>query len=67
MIEANYSHEQMTPLNCILQNSKIIRQHIRSLLTRVEDQSIDGISADTPINYKTLALLDAIEFSGQIL
>ena len=25
LIEANYSHEQMTPLNCILQNSKIVR------------------------------------------
>ena len=23
-LEANYSHEQMTPLNCILSNSKIL-------------------------------------------
>ena len=28
-IETNYSHEQMTPLNCILNNSKVILAKIK--------------------------------------
>ena len=31
-IEANYSHEQMNPLNCILQSSKMIRQRLEKLI-----------------------------------
>ena len=27
-IEANFSHEQMTPLNCIINNSKIIEKNL---------------------------------------
>ena len=27
-IETNYSHEQMTPLNCILTNSKLVLEKI---------------------------------------
>ena len=27
-IEANYSHEQMTPLNCIIGNSKIVKNRL---------------------------------------
>lgn len=28
-VETNYSHEQMTPLNCILNNSKVILAKIK--------------------------------------
>jgi len=31
-IEANYSHEQMTPLNSILSNSKIIYKRISEIM-----------------------------------
>ncbi len=31
-IEANYSHEQMTPLNSILSNSKIIYKRIYEIM-----------------------------------
>ena len=31
-IEANYSHEQMTPLNSILANSKIVIKRVEDLI-----------------------------------
>ena len=31
-IEANYSHEQMTPLNCILNNTNIVKSRIIDFL-----------------------------------
>ena len=31
-IEANYSHEQMTPLNCIIGNSKIVLKRLNNQL-----------------------------------
>jgi hypothetical protein len=32
-IEANYSHEQMTPLNCIIGNSRIAGKRINTMIT----------------------------------
>ena len=31
-IEANYSHEQMTPLNCILANSDIVLRRVYKMI-----------------------------------
>ena len=31
-IEANYSHEQMTPLNCILGNNRIVHNRLVKLI-----------------------------------
>ena len=50
-IEANYSHEQMTPLNCILGNSKVVQNR----LMRLED---------TPTNRETFKLAMAIHQSA---
>ena len=36
-IEANYSHEQMTPLNCIMGNTKIV---IRRIEDEISNQTI---------------------------
>ena len=66
-IEANYSHEQMTPLNCILTNSKIIRQRIKALIDTVEVATGDKESVESKTHNQTLNLLNAIEFSGQIM
>ena len=32
-IEANYSHESMTPLNCIIANTRIVQKRLNNLLT----------------------------------
>ena len=37
-IEANYSHESMTPLNCIIANSRIAQKRLRNILTGLMDQ-----------------------------
>jgi hypothetical protein len=34
-IEANFSHEQMTPLNCILGNSKIVKQDLHYSMKKI--------------------------------
>ena len=33
-IEKNYSHEQMTPLNCINQSSKLVSKNFQSLISK---------------------------------
>ena len=50
-IEANYSHEQMTPLNCIINNSKLIETEL---------------GEDKEKNKNTLGLVEAIKHSGLI-
>lgn len=34
-IEANYSHEQMTPLNCIIGQSKIVKDELICFLKKI--------------------------------
>jgi hypothetical protein len=50
-IEANFSHEQMTPLNCIINNSKIMETIL---------------SVEKEKNKDLLELLQAIKNSGKI-
>ena len=45
-IESNYSHEQMTPLNCILANSKIIYRRLEKLFCEVTALKSNGYSED---------------------
>ena len=65
-IEANYSHEQMTPLNSILGNSGIILDDLRKV---VSDSNLKQRSSD-PILVKvidSIRFLQAIQQSGKIM
>lgn len=65
-IEANYSHEQMTPLNSILSNSKIIYKRISELM-KFQESILDGSKKSSKLslairtNQETLALLKGIQ------
>ena len=64
-IEANYSHEQMTPLNSILGNSQIVIKRFLELhqtLIVYDDTWVDNQKND-----ETLKLLIAIKQSGQAM
>ena len=37
-IEANYSHEQMTPLNCILSNSKVVLKRVIEMYKKLNER-----------------------------
>ena len=52
-IEANYSHEQMTPLNCILISSKIVLKRV------IEEFKLNN-REEVPRNVETLSLLQNI-------
>ena len=53
-IEANFSHEQMNPLNCILINSNIIQKRFLALTS-------NPASSDPKTNEDTLRMMLAIE------
>jgi signal transduction histidine kinase len=57
-IEANYSHEQMTPLNSILGNSKIVLRRFVELHQKLIEY--DGTWEGNQKNEETLKLLCAI-------
>jgi hypothetical protein len=38
-MEANYSHEQMTPLNCILNNAKMLLNMLEKLMEKGDKKS----------------------------
>lgn len=37
-IEANYSHESMTPLNCIIANTRIAQKRLRNITMSIMNQ-----------------------------
>ena len=39
-MEANYSHESLTPLNNIINNSKFIRQDLKSICNERVDKKV---------------------------
>jgi len=45
-IEANFSHEQMTPLNCIFNNSKILRKKLDDLMEKAGAHASPPTAAD---------------------
>ena len=45
-IESNYCHEQMTPLHCILANSKIIYRRLEKLFGEVQALKSGCVSED---------------------
>ena len=57
----------MTPLNCILANSRIVRQRIKQLIDVAEEVAGDKESVESRGHQQTIQLLNAIEFSGQIM
>lgn len=71
-IEANYSHEQMTPLNSIINNSKIVQEYNLTCKIRLSDlvneqllpphlsQMVKGID-------NNMTFLRAIQQSGQTM
>ena len=40
-IEANYSHESMTPLNCIIANTKIVQKRLAKVMEEENSDEID--------------------------
>ena len=71
-IESNYSHEQMTPLNCILANSKIVLKRFRENFELLEEyykviQDPEGAKKMKIRGDETLKILRAIEQSGQAM
>ena len=46
-IEANYSHEQMTPLNCILATSKIVLRRILEMHKKLKDEENESRHLET--------------------
>jgi hypothetical protein len=69
-IEQNYSHEQMTPLNIILANSKILIKRFKELQKYLDElfdikknqQLKQEVAAR---NEETIKIIQAIEQSGQ--
>ena len=60
-IEANFSHEQMTPLNCIINNSKLVHDQLAEIV-----RNHPTISRSRVFN-QTLLMLDSVNQSGMIL
>ena len=48
-VEANYSHEQMNPLNCILSSSKIVYKRLQQLIyeQNSNEENTQSINKDT--------------------
>lgn len=42
-IEANYSHEQMTPLNSVICNSKLCRIHFKNLYSILDNSNLSAL------------------------
>ena len=59
-IESNYSHEQMTPLNCILTTSKIALKRVIELMKLVQQEN-------STRNLETIQMLQNINQSGQLM
>ena len=62
-IEANYSHEQMTPLNCIIGNSKIIQSRFIELHHYIK-KALPNDQNTLSKNEETFKMLLAIQQSG---
>ena len=57
-IEANYSHEQITPLNCILANSDIVLRRVHKMVQELQQHQGDGQTLIR--NNETLMLIKMI-------
>jgi hypothetical protein len=71
-IESNYSHEQMTPLNCILAQSKIVAKRYMEALKIIleyfrQRNDEQGLKQAEFNGMETLGILRAIEQSGQAM
>jgi len=54
-IQNNYSHEQMTPLNCILSNSYLMKGTIVNLLAKFNKVPMDNYLIMPEIEQKRVA------------
>lgn len=61
-IEANFSHEQMNPLNCIIANSSVIQKRFINIINTIKFKL-----HEKKTNTETLKLLMAIEQSSKCL
>lgn len=66
-MEANYSHEQMTPLNCILGNGKILLAQIQKLMSKGSRRSAVHYKELQDFQKQNFDLNKQIMYSAQIL
>ena len=71
-IEANYSHEQMTPLNCILGTSALLVNRMSQLHLMLKDNFTklgmdDQIQTLTKKNDETLNMINSVNQSAQVM
>ena len=66
-MEANYSHEQMTPLNCILNNAKMLLVKLQKTMKKGEKKSSQHYKELMEFQVACLEMNKQIMFSAQIL
>ena len=63
-IEKNYSHEQMTPLNCINQSSKLVSKSFQMLISKFGNKTNKEFERQ---NRETFSFIQAIKDSGKLM